>query len=100
MTTIPSKARLTDAMAAKFPFLPSGQKLVADDEQPGLYLKVGKGAKSWVVQTEVRVLDDKMKPDAAAKAWLKANPQVLDTLASPAQVHSPSAAAVALALPA
>lgn len=62
MTPIPSKARLTDAMAAKFPFLSSGQKLVADDEQPGLYLKVGKGAKSWVVQTEVRVLDDKMKP--------------------------------------
>ncbi len=25
------------------------------------------------------VLDDKMKPDAAAKAWLKKNPQVLDT---------------------
>jgi len=25
------------------------------------------------------VLDDKMKPDAAAKAWLKNNPQVLDT---------------------
>ncbi|MFN0114209.1 MAG: integrase arm-type DNA-binding domain-containing protein, partial [Paracoccaceae bacterium] len=61
MTTIPSKARLTDAMAAKFPFLSSGQKLVADDDQPGLYLKVGKTAKSWVVQTEVRVLDDKME---------------------------------------
>lgn len=61
MATIPSKARLTDAMAAKFPFLPSGQKLVADDDQPGLYLKVGKTAKSWVVQTEVRVLDDKME---------------------------------------
>lgn len=26
-----------------------------------------------------KVLDDKQKPDAAAKAWLKANPQVLDT---------------------
>ena len=25
------------------------------------------------------ILDDKMKPDAAAKAWLKKNPQVLDT---------------------
>jgi glycine betaine/proline transport system substrate-binding protein len=25
------------------------------------------------------VLDDKMKPEAAAKAWLKKNPQVLDT---------------------
>jgi glycine betaine/proline transport system substrate-binding protein len=25
------------------------------------------------------VLDDKMKPDAAAKAWLQKNPQVLDT---------------------
>ena len=25
------------------------------------------------------ILDDKMKPDAAAKAWLKNNPQVLDT---------------------
>ncbi len=25
------------------------------------------------------VLDDKMKPDAAAKAWLKENPEVLDT---------------------
>lgn len=25
------------------------------------------------------VLDDKMKPEAAAKAWLKSNPQVLDT---------------------
>lgn len=25
------------------------------------------------------VLDDKMKPDAAAKAWLKKNPAVLDT---------------------
>ncbi|MNG25097.1 Glycine betaine/carnitine transport binding protein GbuC precursor [compost metagenome] len=25
------------------------------------------------------VLDDKMKPDAAAKAWLKNNPQVLET---------------------
>ncbi len=62
MTVIPAKARLTDAMAAKFPFMPSGQKLVADDDQPGLYLKVGKGAKSWVVQTEVRVLDDKMQP--------------------------------------
>ena len=35
---------------------------MADDDQPGLYLKVGKTAKSWVVQTEVRVLDDKMKP--------------------------------------
>ena len=62
MTTIPSKARLPDAMAAKFPFLPSGQKLVADDDRPGLYLKVGKTAKSWVVQTEVRVLDDRMQP--------------------------------------
>ena len=61
MTTYPPKARLTDAMAAKFPFLSSGQKLVADDDQPGLYLKIGKTAKSWVVQTEVRVLDDKME---------------------------------------
>ena len=26
-----------------------------------------------------KVLDDKIKPDAAAKAWLKSNPQVLDT---------------------
>jgi glycine betaine/proline transport system substrate-binding protein len=26
-----------------------------------------------------KVLDDKMKPDAAARAWLKSNPQVLDT---------------------
>lgn len=26
-----------------------------------------------------KVLDDKVKPDAAAKAWLKQNPQVLDT---------------------
>ncbi|KFE54149.1 choline ABC transporter substrate-binding protein [Pseudomonas syringae] len=26
-----------------------------------------------------KVLDDKQKPDVAAKAWLKANPQVLDT---------------------
>ncbi|MEX5624561.1 glycine betaine ABC transporter substrate-binding protein, partial [Pseudomonas syringae] len=26
-----------------------------------------------------KVLDEKQKPDAAAKAWLKANPQVLDT---------------------
>ena len=26
-----------------------------------------------------KVLDDKVKPDAAAKAWLKSNPQVLDT---------------------
>ena len=26
-----------------------------------------------------KVLDDKQKPDAAAKAWLKNNPQVLDT---------------------
>jgi glycine betaine/proline transport system substrate-binding protein len=25
------------------------------------------------------ILDDKMKPDAAAKAWLKKNPQILDT---------------------
>ena len=25
------------------------------------------------------VLDDKMKADAAAKAWLQKNPQVLDT---------------------
>ena len=47
-------------MAAKFPFLASGQKLVADADQPGLYLKVSKSAKSWVVQTEVRILDDRM----------------------------------------
>jgi integrase len=60
MTTIPSKARLTDALAAKFPFLASGQKLVADADQPGLYLKIGKTAKSWVVQTEVRALDESM----------------------------------------
>ena len=61
MTDLPKKARLTDAMAAKFPFLASGQRLVADAEQPGLYLKVGKSAKSWVVQTEVRILDEQMK---------------------------------------
>ncbi|MGP9791097.1 tyrosine-type recombinase/integrase [Roseinatronobacter sp. NSM] len=61
MTDLPKKARLTDAMAAKFPFLASGQKLVADADQPGLYLKVGKTAKSWVVQTEVRTLDDRMR---------------------------------------
>ena len=54
-------ARFSDDFG-QIPFLPSGQKLVADDDQPGLYLKVGKTAKSWVVQTEVRVLDDKMKP--------------------------------------
>ena len=59
--TYPSKARLTDAMAARFPFMPKGQKLIADADQPGLYLKVGKSAKSWVVQTEVRVLDERMK---------------------------------------
>lgn len=61
MTDLPKKARLTDTMAAKFPFLASGQRLVADAEQPGLYLKVGKSAKSWVVQTEVRILDEQMK---------------------------------------
>lgn len=61
MTTYPSKARLTDAMAAKFPFMSKGQKLIADADQPGLYLKVGKSAKSWVVQTEVRVLNVQMK---------------------------------------
>lgn len=61
MSTYPSKARLTDLMAARFPFLPSGQKFIADTDQPGLYLKVGKTAKSWVVQTEVRVLDEKLK---------------------------------------
>ena len=61
MTTYPPKAHLTDAMAAKFPFLPSGQKLVADDDQKGLYLKVGKTAKTWVVQTELRVLDERMQ---------------------------------------
>lgn len=61
MTELPKKARLTDAMAARFPFLPSGQRLVADTDQPGLYLKVGKTAKSWVVQTEVRVLDERMR---------------------------------------
>jgi len=59
--TYPSKARLTDAMAARFPFMPKGQKLIADADQPGLYLKVGKSAKSWVVQTEVRVLDERMR---------------------------------------
>ena len=26
-----------------------------------------------------KVLDEKIKPDVAAKAWLKQNPQVLDT---------------------
>lgn len=62
MTSYPAKARLTDQMAAKFPFLPSGQKLIADTDQPGLYLKIGKTAKSWVVQTEMRVLGDDMKP--------------------------------------
>lgn len=61
MTTYPTKARLTDAMAAKFPFLPKGQKLIADEVEPGLYLKVGKTAKSWVVQRELRVLDDSMR---------------------------------------
>lgn len=61
MTTYPSKARLTDAMAAKFPLLPTGQRLVADADQPGLYLRLGKATKSWVVQTEVRVLDGHMK---------------------------------------
>lgn len=61
MPDLPTKARLTEAMVAKFPFLPTGQKLVADADQPGLYLKVGKTAKSWVVQTEVRVLDDRMQ---------------------------------------
>ena len=48
-------------MAAKFPFLPKGQKLIADEVEPGLYLKVGKTAKSWVVQRELRVLDDSMR---------------------------------------
>ncbi|WP_208354383.1 DUF4102 domain-containing protein [Pseudaestuariivita rosea] len=61
MTNYPTKARLTDAMAAKFPFLPKGQKLIADEVEPGLYLKVGKTAKSWVVQRELRVLDDSMR---------------------------------------
>lgn len=62
MTTIPSKAHLTDATAAKFPFLSSGQKLVADDEVKGLFLKIGKTAKTWVVQREVRVLDERLLP--------------------------------------
>lgn len=61
MPTYPSKARLTDAMAAKFPFVPEGQKLIADEVEPGLYLKVGKTAKSWVVQRELRVLDDRLR---------------------------------------
>ncbi|MEM8851277.1 MAG: integrase arm-type DNA-binding domain-containing protein, partial [Pseudomonadota bacterium] len=61
MTTYPSRARLTDQMAARLPFLAKGQKLIADADQPGLYLKVGKTAKSWVVQTELRVLDERMK---------------------------------------
>ena len=61
MIELPAKARLTDAMAAKFPFLPKGQKLIADEGEPSLYLKVGKTAKSWVVQRELRVLDDSMR---------------------------------------
>lgn len=57
MNKYPSKAHLTDAMIAKLPLLASGQKLVADAKQPGLYLKIGKTAKSWCVQREVQVID-------------------------------------------
>jgi integrase len=61
MTNLPSKAHLTDASVARLPFIASGQKLIADTGQQGLYLKLGKKSKSWVVQTELRVLDDALK---------------------------------------
>ncbi|MEM6824446.1 MAG: hypothetical protein AAF566_04985 [Pseudomonadota bacterium] len=61
MTEYPKRDRLTDAKAARFPFVASGQKLIADDGQAGLYLKIGKTAKSWVVQRELRVVDERMR---------------------------------------
>ena len=60
--TYPTKMRLTDAATIKFPFVSSGQKLIADEVQPGLFLKIGKTAKSWVVQREVRAIGDDLKP--------------------------------------
>lgn len=61
--TYPSKTNLTDAVVAKFPLCPSGQKLIADTKQPGLYLKIGKTSKSWVVQREITTTDpETLKP--------------------------------------
>ena len=64
MNTIayPKKLRFTDAAAERLPLLASkGQKLIADEAQPGLYLRVGKTGKSWVVQTQVRALNESME---------------------------------------
>lgn len=56
-----NRLKLTDASIARLPYVETGQKLIADADQPGLYLKIGKTAKSWVVQTEVRVHDERMQ---------------------------------------
>jgi integrase len=61
-TPCPKKLRFTDAAAERLPLLAAkGQKLIADEAQPGLYLRVGKTGKSWVVQTQVRVLNESME---------------------------------------
>lgn len=59
----PNKTRLTDTLAERLPLLPEkGQKFIADEGQPGLYLRLGKSGKSWVVQREVQTLGDDLKP--------------------------------------
>lgn len=60
--TYPREARFTDGLVDRLPLLPTGQKLIRDTAQPGLYLRIGKSAKSWVVQSDLWVTGTDMKP--------------------------------------
>lgn len=70
----PVKTRLTDAMVTKFPYHPSGQKMIADTGQPGLYLMVRKTSKKFAAQREIRIMGEDMKPKRkTVRRMLKAN---------------------------
>lgn len=51
----PSRARLTEAAVKRFsPDGKTAQKLIADDAQPGLYLKIGLTSQAYVVQRQIK----------------------------------------------
>ncbi|MFN8180135.1 MAG: hypothetical protein U0167_19555 [bacterium] len=50
----PKRAKLTDALARKLEFTLQGQHVVRDTELPGFRLVVGKTAKTWSAQRDVR----------------------------------------------
>jgi integrase len=50
----PRTERLTDATLARIPLSPNGQHVIRDALCPGLFVVVGKRAKTWTVQGDLR----------------------------------------------